>query len=302
MPSDNAAQPKSRPPRLTRRAFLTRGCLGGLAASALGTAYARYVEPFWPVLERVPMDLPRLDPALEGLRLIQLSDLHISSRRSADYLRDQFRRCQELTPDLVVLTGDFITHGDRRWSDEFAALLSVLRAPLGVFAVLGNHDYGVYSPARVPRGQGIADRVCQVLVRCGVTVLRNESRVLTTGGAPLQLAGLDDLWGGFCDPDQAFADVDPETPTITLAHNPDAVDCLRDKPCDWILCGHTHGGQVRIPFYGAPILPVRNRQYDAGLFDVAGKRLYVNRGLGYLRQVRFNCRPEITEFTLVRRA
>ena len=86
------------------------------------------------------------------------------------------------------------------------------------------------------------------------------------------------------------------------AHNPDAIDYLQAKPWHWLMCGHTHGGQVRIPFLGAPFLPVRNRQYDAGLFHVGDRCLYVNRGLGYLRQIRFNCRPEMTLFTLTSRA
>lgn len=300
MQAEPTTQTSAPPRRLTRRALL-RGCAGGLAALAAGAAYAHYVEPFWPALERVSLDLPCLDPALVGLRIIQLSDLHLATRVSARYLREQLQRCRDLAPDLFVLTGDYITNGDQAWLRELGSLMSVLRAPLGAFAVLGNHDFAVYSDARGPGNLGIAARISEMLAGAGVTVLRNESHVLTKGGAALQLAGLEDLWSGECDPEQAFVDVDRNLPCIALAHNPDSIDVLRDTPCAWILSGHTHGGQVRIPFFGAPILPVRHREYDEGLFAVASQRLYVNRGLGYLLRVRFNCRPEITEFTLTRR-
>jgi predicted MPP superfamily phosphohydrolase len=88
---------------------------------------------------------------------------------------------------------------------------------------------------------------------------------------------------------------------VALVHNPDAIDALHNRPCHWILSGHTHGGQVRLPLLGAPFLPVRHREYDQGLFKVGEQRLYVNRGLGYLRRVRFNCRPEIAVFQLTAR-
>lgn len=286
---------------LTRRAFLL-SCGGGLLAATGGGAYARYVEPYWPVVEFLPMDIRNLDPGWVGLRLLQLSDLHLYGNMPVEYLRDQLQRCVALSPDLIVLTGDYISRGDPRYLDELASLLCILHAPLGVCAVLGNHDCGAHNANPALASEWLAQRMAQTIAGCGITVLRNQMVPLTVAGAPLQLVGLDELWSGFCDPDRAFADVDPELPCIALAHNPDVIDDLRDKPCDWILCGHTHGGQVRLPFIGAPRLPVRNRQYDAGLFEVGDQRLYVNRGLGYLLPIRFNCRPEITVFTLSRRA
>lgn len=291
--------------RLTRRAFLLRvagGGLGGLAAATLGAGYARYVEPFWPAVEAQAMDLPQLAPALAGLRIIQLSDLHVDRGMRLDYLREQFQHCLSLAPDLIVLTGDYITRADARYLDELKSLVSLLRAPLGVFAVLGNHDWAVYSAGRARRMPALATGVQAALSAAGVMVLRNECVRVVRGGAALQLVGLDDLWSGCFDAGKAFADTDPTLPCVALTHNPDSIDQLRDQPCDWILCGHTHGGQVRVPLCGAPLLPVRHREYDQGLFHVGGQRLYVNRGLGYLRCVRFNCRPEITLFTLTARA
>lgn len=284
----------------TRRAFLA-SCAGGILATAGTGAYARFLEPNWPAVEFVPLDLRNLDPPAVGLRVIQLSDLHVYRHVTADEVCMHLERCMALSPDLIVLTGDYITRGDPRYLDDLARAVRVLRAPHGVFAVLGNHDCGAHDANPAFASEHMARRMQTALTDCGITVLRNEMRLLDIAGAPLQLVGLDELWSGYCDPDQAFAEVDPEIPCIALAHNPDVIDDLRDQPCDWVLCGHTHGGQVRLPFIGALYVPVRNRQYDQGLFTVGEQRLYVNRGLGHLLPIRFNCRPEITVFTLSRR-
>ncbi len=294
--------PAAGPRRLTRRAFLLRVCGGGVVVGLGAGAYAHYVEPFWPAVERLDLDLPGLAPALQGLRMVQISDLHLGSPGPFDYLRAQVERCQALEPELMVITGDFIHTADLRWSQPLVSLLRSLQAPLGVFAILGNHDFGVWGPHPQPRGPAVAARIEQLLLEAGLTVLRNQAQVVAHADAALQLVGIDDEWSGYCDPDQAFADADPDLPTIVLTHDPDTVPALNDKPYDWVLCGHTHGGQVRIPLFGAPILPIKHRRFDAGRFDVNGHRLYVNRGLGSLSGVRFNCRPEITVFTLTRRA
>jgi predicted MPP superfamily phosphohydrolase len=298
--------PSGQPVRrgLTRRALLLRVCgggLGGLTGAAGAGAYVHDIEPFWATVERHEMDFPQLDPALVGLRLAQLSDLHLFYNTGSEYLGAQIERCMTLSPDVVVLTGDFITRADGSYTGQLTSLLSKLRAPLGVFAVLGNHDWAVFQRGRQPGSPMVADRLERALNQTGIRVLRNERHVLAAGGARLQLVGLDELWSGHCDPEAAFRDADPTLPTVVLVHNPDAIDLLADRPGDWVLCGHTHGGQVRLPFYGAVVLPTEHH-YDAGRFQVAGRRLYVNRGLGFVCQVRFNCRPEITLFTLARRA
>lgn len=291
---------QSRPQkRLTRRQLLAAG-LAGLGSLTAAGVYATQFEPFWPTLQRLPMDLPHLNPELSGLKLVQISDLHLSAEIPLSYLRKQADFCTSLAPDLLVITGDFVTRGDPTRLDDLAAVVRPLRAKHGVFAVLGNHDYNRFQPGLRgdPHAQRTANQIATTLLGNGVQVLRNESRTIAIGPARLQLVGVDDYWGEIYDPPGAFAAVDPQLPCVALCHNPDAIEHLRHLPCHWILSGHTHGGQVRIPLLGAPILPVRNRQYDAGLFQVEDKRLYVNRGLGYLHRVRFNCRPEITEFTL----
>jgi hypothetical protein len=286
--------------RFTRRAFLVAG-LGGLAAPALAAGYARYCEPFWPEWVRVPLDLPRLGDELRGYRIIQLSDLHASDIVPADYLRGQCELVAAQRPDLVVLTGDYISYGAKKWIDVAADCVARLKARDGVLAVLGNHDYHCRRPGMLAvfkQGERIAGRLCDALAAAGARVLRNERWVLHRGAARLQFVGLDDLWAGEYDGAAAFADVTPDAPCIALSHNPDTIDDLRRRPCDWILSGHTHGGQVRLPLVGAPLLPVDHRELDAGHFRVGRQSIYVNRGLGYIRKVRFGCRPEITEFAL----
>ncbi len=290
---------------ISRRRFLLRAVgmgVGGVAAVGGGAAYARHVEPFWPAVEQVDMDLPGLAGVWVGKRMLQLSDLHVGRGMPTEYLREQVAGCAVLEPDVVVLTGDYVTMGATSGLDALKEIVGQLRPPLGVYAVLGNHDFGVYSPARRPRGTRSADRVTEALAAGGVDVLRGAVRRIDCDGAALQLVGVDDLWSGFFDVEAAFAGVDEALPTVVLSHNPDTVEVLQKWPGDWILCGHTHGGQVRVPLWGAPILPIKHKQYDQGRFELGDKRLYVNRGLGYLRRVRFNCRPEITLFTLRRRA
>lgn len=269
-----------------------------MATGGAGLAYVRYVEPYWAAIERVPLDLPRLHPDLVGFRIVQLSDLHVTGDVSTQHVRSAVQRVRELAPDLVVMTGDYITSGQPRHTQRLATALRELDAPRGVFAVLGNHDYGVSRPGQHRFTHVISRNVVRVLQDCGVRILQNAHVEVRRGAGSFQLIGLEDIWGGGCNVQAAFHNTRTDMPGIVLVHNPDAIDVLSQQDWDWMLCGHTHGGQVRIPLFGAPILPVRHREYDAGLFRFGRRRIYVNRGLGNILPVRFNCRPEITLFTL----
>jgi len=243
----------------------------------------------------VERDLPiaGLPDALVGRRLIQVSDLHVGAVVDFDYLASAMTRVNSLRPDLLVLTGDFMTAFENEQVDNVGMLLRHLQTPpLGVFAILGNHDY-----AHRWDNPRVADRLVQRLTGLGIVTLRNEMRSIEG----LQLVGLDDLWGPNFDAAKAFSKVDWSKPALTLCHNPDAVDREDFRACrGWVLSGHTHGGQCKPPFLPPPMLPVKNRRYTAGEFDIGeGRRLYINRGLGYLRRVRFNVRPEITCFRLI---
>lgn len=278
-------------PRITRRRFLG-GTLGAAAATGL---YAWRVEPHWVELVRRELPIAGLPDDWVGRTLAQVSDLHVGDV-DADYLRRQLQYVGTLRPDLVVFTGDFITCRGAEPVDEAAGVVEALpMPPRGCAAVLGNHDY---SQTHAWSNRKTADRLADRLTRLGVQVLRNERRAF----AGLELIGLDDLWGPAFDLPKAMHGRDRDRPAIVLCHNPDGVDApFWDRYQGWILAGHTHGGQVKPPWMAPPLLPVVNRRYVAGEYDLGeGRRLYVNRGLGHLARVRFNVRPEITLFTLTR--
>ena len=300
---------------LSRRQFLGLGASAIASAAAVGL-YAWQVEPHWLELVRRPMPLPGLPPDLVGRTLLHLSDLHVGPRVDSAYLIRSLHEAGDLEPDYVAITGDFVSWESAKGTRELSRVLRALpKGKLGTVASLGNHDYG---PAWSELA--VADRVTAVVADAGVTVLRNESAII--GG--LQFAGLADYWSPeffaeprpitellsqppgsspathLATPAAALGALDRARPTVVLCHNPDAVDePIWGDLQAWVLAGHTHGGQCKPPFLPPPILPVRNKRYTAGTFDIApGRTLYINRGLGYLIQVRFNVRPEMTLFTL----
>ncbi|HKH92246.1 MAG TPA: metallophosphoesterase [Gemmatimonadaceae bacterium] len=301
-----------------RRSFLAAGA-GAIAAAAGVGVYAWQIEPYWLDVVRRPMPLENLPSALEGRTLLQISDVHVGPRVSSDYLIRSFDVARELAPDFVAFTGDFVSY---RSAHEITELARVLRhAPrgrLGTVASLGNHDYG-----RNWRSIHVADDVSRVASDAGLMMLRNDVRAISG----LQFAGLADYWSpefgarhGMPPTGALVAPVPslfarPETdaraalrllasgqPSVVLSHNPDVQDLpIWEGVRGWVLAGHTHGGQVKPPFLAPPILPVRNKRYTAGAFDVGpGRTLYINRGLGFLYQVRLGVRPELTLFTLTR--
>jgi predicted MPP superfamily phosphohydrolase len=240
------------------------------------------------------MPVQGLPPSLAGKRLVQISDLHIGPSVDDDYMIDAFDRVTALAPDVVAITGDFLTHQESRGEAQYEQLRRVLahvpRGQLATVGILGNHDYG-----RNWAEESVARRVVGEAERAGVMVLRNA--VSNVSG--LDVIGVDDLWANTARPRAALAKRTSDA-AIVLCHNPDALDDLKwDDYQGWVLAGHTHGGQCKPPFLPPPLLPVRNRRYTAGDIPLAdGRRLYINRGLGHLTKVRFNARPEITVFTL----
>jgi uncharacterized protein len=277
---------------LTRRRFIWKTG-AALAGSAVSTGlYTWRIEPHWVEVVERPLPVAQLPSALAGKRLVQISDLHVGLRVDDGYLMAALDRVRALRPDILVITGDFVSYWGAGTFPQLDRVLS--RLPHGTratLAILGNHDYG-----RGWAQAGVADEIAARLAGLGVVVLRNES--CTVDG--LEMAGLDDYWGPRFSPQAVLSGLDPSKPAVVLCHNPDAVDLpVWGGFSGWILSGHTHGGQCKPPFLPPLILPTKNKRYTAGEFALGGgRRLYINRGLGHLLQVRFNVRPEITVFTL----
>ncbi|MDB4910599.1 MAG: phosphoesterase [Gemmatimonadetes bacterium] len=279
---------------MNRRAFVKRTA-GAIVATAVGgVGYTIGIEPHW--LEVVERDLPieNLPRALVGARLAQISDLHVGPQVSDDYIVHSFDRLRALAPDVVVFTGDFLTHRTSRGEAQYQQLRSVLahlpHGRLETVGILGNHDYG--------QGWGessVATKVAGEAERAGVRILRNE--VQSVGG--LDIIGVDDLWAHRGNPVAALR-ARQSAAGLVLVHNPDAADEHQwPEYRGWMLAGHTHGGQCKPPFLPPPQLPVRNQRYVSGAVSVDAERtLYISRGVGHLVRARFNVRPEITLFTL----
>jgi predicted MPP superfamily phosphohydrolase len=282
--------------RLSRRKWLRRALAGGLAITGGVLFDTFYIEPHW--VEFVYRDLPirHLPSEWDGKRLVQISDIHVGPQVSDSYLIETFQQVAKLNPDIVVVTGDFVTLQRHMHSGLLKQVeLVYSQLPKGVVAtvgILGNHDYG----SRWTNAE-LAAQVGARLKDCGLVLLRNQS--LDLGG--FAIAGLDDLWSGGCDCQAALAGTFRDSARLVLCHNPDAADQVNWNGFEgWILSGHTHGGQCKPPFLDPPLLPVSNTRYTSGEFALAGNRtMYINRGLGHLFPVRFNCRPEITVFRLV---
>ena len=268
----------------SRRNFLFLPFFG-----ASGAAYARFVEPTWLRLSRVECRIPRLTRPVE---LVHLSDLHASDKVPKSLIERAVDLAASASPDVICITGDFITTSTGFDASWYAAVLRRLvdRAP--TFAVLGNHDGGMWS------GRSTAE-VERILSRAGVRLLANDSCKINCRGAVLQMAGVGDLWAGNLDAATAFENADPECPTVLLSHNPDSKALLGAHPWDLMLSGHTHGGQVVVPVLGFSPAPVWDRNYVAGLKRWQNRWIHVSRGVGNVRGVRFNCRPEVTRIRLL---
>lgn len=281
-------------PTVSRRAFLklaTRLSLGMGATTVVGVGYTRYGEPNWLAVEQVDVPIRRLPAALHGLTIAHLSDLHLGEYVSEQYVAYAVELTQQQRPDLIALTGDFVTYG-RNFIEPIAKLLAPLHAPLGVYAVLGNHDYWT----------GAQHQLMAALASSGVQTLRNASQHVPVGTAGLWLVGVDCVWVERADLPAAFAGVPGDAVRIVLVHEPDIADEVARYGADLQLSGHSHGGQVRLPLIGPVVLPRHGQRYPIGLQRVSDSptHVYTSRGVGLVRPaVRFNCRPELALLRLV---
>ncbi|NQX66788.1 metallophosphoesterase [Paenibacillus alba] len=279
--------------RLSRRTFLKNGLftLKALAALAgVGGLYSIFGERFWIQVKRVPLAYRRFPSSFAGMRIVQFSDTHIGKYYSLKRLEEVVELVQKQKPDLICFTGDLFDSKFGEVSDDVIPILARLQAQLGKFAVLGNHDMRLN-----------AKRVVDVLERSGFTVLINGSRSIVRGHERMQVVGIDEMFHGQPDLPLALKGVGKDDFVLLLAHEPDFADTALAFPVDLQLSGHSHGGQIRIPFYGSIFIPDLAQKYPMGLYSFAGSEfhVYTNRGIGTtLFPIRFNCRPEMTVFDL----
>ena len=280
---------------LTRRRFLSRFLIGASAVAAIGSADALFLEPRNLASEHIDIRLRRLPEEFRGFRIAQISDVHFGPYMGKSGLERALQLAQSFRPDLLALTGDFVSHpfggsnGPRgaHYAEPCADVLAAVKG-FPVLAILGNHDH--WNNAAIVEG-ALKDR--------GIQVLRNHSIPLQRGHSRIWIAGVDDALVRAADLGKALHDVPASETTLLLAHEPDFADYAARFPVDLQLSGHSHGGQVRLPGIGALVLPALAEKYPIGLNHVGSLQVYTNRGLGVINPpVRFYCPPEVTFVTL----
>ncbi|CAN5538593.1 metallophosphoesterase [soil metagenome] len=280
-------------PRFTRRRLLK--LVGGLTLGAASVAaYTRVLEPRWVDIEQIPLTIPGLPEKLIGKRIAQMSDIHLSQFFAPERLLAAVATVNALAPDWLFLTGDYVGSS----ASAAAGLIEPLRQlQMPTFVSFGNHDY--WSDIHV---------VKSMLAETPAICLQNAGAQLADN---LWVAGVDDVWSGYPDLKAALRSVPAKATTLLLAHEPDFFDQVIEEqaPVAVQFSGHSHGGQVRLPVLNAdadgrytyaPVLPPYGRNYPIGLHKNQQRQVYTNRGLGvWPLPMRFNCRPEISIFTLL---
>jgi uncharacterized protein len=275
---------------LTRRKFL-RGAIATPLLAVSGLAgYARLIEPYNYLISETDIFVNNLPERFEGFRITQLTDIHHSKILGLDEVRHVVRLAQQTKPDIFVLTGDYAT-AYRRYIEPCAEALSTLSAPEGVWAVLGNHDH--YTDPEL---------TTRALEQHHISVLNNRNTLLRRGPDVVQLSGIDDWsWNG-TDWGKAFEGLNTSLPTVLLSHQPSVLEFNQTKNVSLILSGHTHGGQVNLPWLGAPArFATKDLRFAHGLFRFGSVQMYVSSGTGVIGlPVRFGVRPEIAVLRLRR--
>jgi hypothetical protein len=272
---------------MTRRQLL-RSAAAALAAplavGGWGLAEAHALR-----IDRLTVAVPNLPAAFRGLTVALVTDIHHGPFTSADDVTDVVRTTLALQPDLIVLGGDY-HHAHDRFIPASFDRLAELKAPLGVYGVLGNHD----------RWRGL-QATRDGMRRARVEELTNAGVWLRRGGDRFRLCGVDDLWTGKPDVPAAVGDATSHDAVVLVSHNPDLAETLTDRRVGLVLSGHTHGGQICVPGVGAPWTPSGfGAKYARGLNDAPLTRVYTSAGTGMTGVgVRLNCPPEVSLLTLV---
>ncbi len=290
--------PKPREEITSRRRFIARSGQLAVAGAAGLASYSMLIESRWFSVTNRTYPLRGLPRELDGLRIAQLTDIHLGPNLSVDYVRDVIAATNKLEADLILLTGDYV-HRSARYIEPVVRELSRLRARIGVLATLGNHDWWEGGPAskrafanmRIPLIDN--DRIF-------LTADRTLTRERDSG---LCVAGVGDYMEDVADFNRALNHVPEDVPRILLSHNPDAAEdsgfVASKLRVDLMLCGHTHGGQIWIPGLGTPIVPSRyGQKYASGLVQGPACPVFISRGIGMtILPMRFCVPPEIAVIT-----
>jgi predicted MPP superfamily phosphohydrolase len=272
---------------------LAGGAIGALAAIGLSARelyLARHINPYLPQLERVEFPLPPSIASMDGLKIGFVTDTHVGPFISLDDLQRALDLVRKEQPDLLLLGGDYVSESPRYLAGA-AELLGLLaaEAPLGCFAVMGNHDYSITGAYAI-----------EALADVGIPILRNDVAEVKVGGDSLWIAGIDETLLGSPDPVGTMAKVPKGGAALALWHEPTFAEQAAAAGAFAQLSGHTHGGQVRLPIIGPIGLPIHGHRHVIGLSSASGMPVYTSRGVGVYRPpVRINCPPEVTIVTLV---
>ncbi len=289
--------------------------------------WPRFIEPYLLTTTRLKLPVRNLPSKLKGLRIVQFSDLHLHPRVPTRFLEVLSKKINKLEPDIIVFTGDFLCYGVFQESERLKNFLCSLKAKAGCFAILGNHDYekfisinsiGEYDvlskrPTSLtrafkrlvtstalakranPRVREVPENVelLKLLDETPFQLLNNESILTPVRNSHINITGLGEYMLEKCLPEEAFKNYDKHFPGIILTHNPDSVELIKDYPGEVILSGHTHGGQVYLPWIWKKFALMENMDYVRGLKKVGSKSLFISRGVGSVMPFRWLSMPEI---------
>lgn len=275
---------------LTRRQFVAGLVATPLVAVSGIAGYARLIEPYNYLVSETDIYIKNLPGRFENFRITQLTDIHLSKILGIGEVRRAISVAQQTKPDMFVLTGDYATTY-RRYIEPCADALSQLSAPEGVWAVLGNHDH--YTDPEL---------TTRALERNRIVVLNNRNSTIKRGPDAIQLSGIDDWTWNATDWSSALRGLKNEVPTVLLSHQPGVLEFEQVQNVSLILSGHTHGGQINLPWIGTPArFATKDLRYAQGHFKYGEVQLYVASGTGVIGlPVRFGVRPEIAVLRLKR--
>ncbi|MFG6119157.1 metallophosphoesterase [Thalassobacillus sp. B23F22_16] len=278
---------------MNRRAFLKKAFGSLLAFMGLtgGTYYyARYMEPDMLTIQEETLTNSKIPGSFRDFKIVQFSDTHIGFHYTLEQLKEVVDRINRMNPDLILFTGDLVDRPNAyEWNGKIVEVLKKLQAPHGKYWIYGNHDHGGYG----------TDIVKKKMDEAGFQLLQNEHTVIKKEQSSFILAGVDDLMLGKPDMEKTLQGADSDSFVLLMVHEPDYADEVANYPVDVQLSGHSHGGQVQIPFFGYLVTPPYAEKYVEGRHTIGNLDLYVSRGLGTTRlPYRFLCKPEITIHTL----